>query len=628
MAERHEPGASTPALDASRFTYAHLPAPDYSRPLLEIGGEQRQRLLDILAIIYGAERAEACYPELERIMRVYDAHCTDEVRATRPTLDARNRFSEQDVILITYGDLLTSPGRPPLQVLSDFLHRFMRDSINSIHILPFFPYSSDRGFSIIDYEEVDPRLGTWEDIESMSRAFRLMFDGVFNHASSKSRWFQGFLNGHPEYQDFFVSFNTRDAISDDYLRLILRPRTSDLLTTFRTINGSRFVWTTFSPDQVDLNFRNERVLLRVVEILLHYVRRGADVIRLDAVTYIWRELGTSCAHLRQTHALVQLFRAILDVVAPQVALITETNVPHADNISYFGDGSNEAQMVYNFALPPLVLHTFQTGDVSRLASWARTLTKVSDTATYFNFLSSHDGIGLLGARGILSEAEVLALVDRTVERGGYVSYRSNGDGSQSPYELNITWYSALNPEGQGESQGLQVRRFLAARAIALALMGVPGIYFPTIFGAKNDTDAVLAGAEKRSINRRTFDEASLLTMLDDPDSWVSQVARGMRRLVRRRIQQPAFHPNAAQRILDVGPRALAILRTPASGGPLLAITSVSTAAQVVSLPLADLGSVARRWRDVIGHQTLEADGAWLRLSLEPYEVLWLVEDTL
>lgn len=608
------------------LAFSHLPSPDFSRPLLVVTDDQRRRLLDILTVIYGQHRAEACYPELERVMRVYDAHCTDALRAARARFDPRERFSEKDVILITYGDLLTSPGRPPLQVLADFLHRFMRDAINAVHILPFFPYSSDRGFSIIDYEEVDPRLGSWDDIESMAHDFRLMFDGVFNHASSKSRWFQRFLNGHPDYQGFFVSFNTHDAISDDYLRLILRPRTSDLLTQFHTINGPRFVWTTFSPDQVDLNFRNEQVLLRVVEILLHYVRRGADIIRLDAVTYIWRELGTSCAHLRQTHALVQLFRAILDVVAPQVALITETNVPHADNVSYFGDGANEAQMVYNFALPPLVLHTFHTGDVSRLASWARTLTHVSDTATYFNFLSSHDGIGLLGARGILSEAEVLALVDRAVEHGGFVSYRSNGDGSQSPYELNITWYSALNREGSGESQSVQVRRFLAARAIALALRGVPGIYFPTLFGAKNDTAAVQGGAEKRSINRRTFDEGSLLTMLDDPDCWVSQVARGMRRLVRRRIQQPAFHPNAAQRILDVGRQALGILRVAADGRPLLAITSVSTAAQEVLVPLADLGSASPSWRDVIAHQVVTAEDGQLRLSLGPYEVLWLVED--
>jgi sucrose phosphorylase len=411
-------------------------------------------------------------------------------------------------------------------------------------------------------------------------------------------------------------------VSPDYLRLILRPRTSDLLTPFRTINGTRYVWTTFSPDQVDLNFRNPRVLLRVVEILLTYVRRGADLVRLDAVTYIWRELGTSCAHLRETHALVQLFRAILDVVAPRVGLITETNVPHEDNVSYFGDGSDEAQMVYNFALPPLVLHTFHTGSCATLAAWARTLTKVSDTATYFNFLSSHDGVGLLGARGILTEDEITALVERTVAHGGFVSYRSNGDGTQSPYELNITWYSALNREGSGESQALQVARFLAARAVALALRGVPGIYLPTLFGAKNDTEAVLKGAEKRSINRRTYDEATLMRLLGDPECWVSQVARGMRRLVRQRIEQPAFHPNAEQTVLDLGPSVFGLYRERIGVQHLVALTNACDREVRVRVPVGDIGG-ARLWRDVLSTARYQATEGVLSVALPPYGVAWL-----
>ncbi|HTV03211.1 MAG TPA: alpha-amylase family glycosyl hydrolase, partial [Luteitalea sp.] len=600
----------------------HLPEPDFSRPLLEVSPEHRARLLHILGVMYGAAVAEEQYPELERLLRVYHAHKPPALAVHDAEFVPAERFSQQDVVLITYGDLLTAPGRRPLQVLAAFLRRFMKGAINTVHILPFFPYSSDRGFSIIDYEEVDPRLGSWEDIADLAGEFRLMFDGVFNHASAKSRWFQNFLNGRPGYEDFFVAFSTRDAISADYLRLILRPRTSDLLTPFRTINGTRYVWTTFSADQVDLNFRNPRVLLRVVEILLQYVQRGADLVRLDAVTYIWRELGTSCAHLRETHALVQLFRAILDVVSPRVALITETNVPHVDNISYFGNGADEAQMVYNFALPPLVLHTFHTGSCETLASWARTLVPISDTATYFNFLSSHDGIGLLGARGILSEDQVAALVDRTVDHGGFVSYRSNGDGTQSPYELNITWYSALNRDGGGEPQALQVARFLAARAIALALRGVPGIYLPTLFGARNDTEAVLGGAEKRSINRRTYDEASLMRLLDDRGSWVAQVARGMRRLIRRRIEQPAFHPNATQEVLDLGPGVFALVRERPGVQKLLALTNVTADTVRVQVPIEALGG-ARLWRDVLSKARYQFDGGTLSVRLKPYGVAWL-----
>jgi sucrose phosphorylase len=615
-----------PALLPDRYRRSHRPEPDFSRPLLQVTSEQRRRIVGILEVLYGPHRAEACAAEVERLLKVYHAYKTPEMLA-EPPLPPEERFSERDVILITYGDLITSPGKTPLRALSDFLDLFMRGAVNTVHILPFFPYTSDRGFSITDYQEVDPRLGTWDEIDVLSRRFRLMFDGVFNHASAKSRWFQRFLNGRPGYEDFFVAFGTRDAIDPDHLRLILRPRTSDLLTPFQTIHGPRWVWTTFSPDQVDLNFRNERVLLRVVDILLDYVRRGADIIRLDAVTYIWRELGTRCAHLLQTHALVKLFRAVLDVAAPQVAIVTETNVPHEDNVGYFGDGADEAQMVYNFALPPLVLHTFQTGRCERLRTWAAALRRVSATATYFNFLDSHDGIGLSGARGILTGGEIDALVQRAQAHGGLVSYRADGDGGQSPYELNVTWYSALNREDAGEPQSLQVDRFLASRAIALVLMGVPGVYLPSLFGAKNDTAAVLGGSGNRSINRKTIDEAALVDALRDRHSWVHEVAVRFRRMVRRRIATAAFHPNAAQRVLDAGDAVFAVLRGGAGGvPPVLALTNVTAEPQEAVFAREHLGTAAAVWLDRITGRERRADHGVLRVALRPYEVVWLTPD--
>lgn len=613
---------------APGYLRAHRPEPDYTRPLLEVRPDQRERIVSLLEVLYGRETAKRWWPEFLRVMRVYWAHKTDEMIADDASFRPEERFTERDVVLITYGDLLTCEKRTPLRVLGDFVNVLMRGAINTVHILPFFPYSSDRGFSIVDFEEVDPRLGKWEDIEELGQHVRLMFDGVFNHVSSKSRWFQNFLNGDPEFQDFFIAFNTKDAIDPDHLRLILRPRASDLLTPFHTIGGRRFVWTTFSPDQIDLNYRNPRVLLAIVAILLLYVRRGADLVRLDAVTYVWRELGTRCVHLRETHALVQLFRAILDVVSPQVAVITETNVPHEDNVSYFGDGTNEAQMVYNFALPPLVLHTFHTGSCARLAGWARTLHHVSDTATYFNFLASHDGIGLLGAQGILSAVEIDALVARCYRHGGLVSFRSVGDGTRSPYELNITWYSALNNSSASESQALQVDRFIAARSIAFVLRGVPSIYLPSLFGAKNDTEAVLAGKEARAINRRTMDEEALFELLQDRQSWVHQVAARFRRLLRRRMATPAFHPNADQTIVSAGDHVFAVRRETRDGRHrVLALTNVTAAEQTVSLAPDATGSAARSWRDLLSGRTYSsAADQSLGLTLRPYGILWLTPE--
>ena len=611
-----------------RAADAHLPEPDYSRPLLQIPGVHRDRILAHLTTLYGPVRASSCYVEIERLMRVYYAHKTPASIEADRAADPAQRFTEQDVVLITYGDLVFQEGKVPLCALHDFLRTYMQGAINTVHILPFFPSSSDRGFAIVDYEEVDPRMGTWQDIEELSDHFRLMFDGVFNHASSKSQLFQRFLNGHPGYEDVVVAFNTRDAIHPDYLRLILRPRTSSLLTPFRTINGTRFVWTTFSPDQVDLNFRNEQVLQRVVEILLYYVRRGADIVRLDAVTYIWREIGTACAHLVETHALVKLFRAILDVVAPQVAIVTETNVPHADNIGYFGDGADEAQMVYNFALPPLVLHAFHRSDASALTAWASSLQHVSDTATYFNFLASHDGVGLLGARGVLPDAEIDFLVAKIREHGGLVSYRDSGDGTPSPYELNVTWWNAVNRDDAEEPIGLQVDRFLATRAVSLSLRGVPGIYLPSLFGARNDTQTALASKDNRSINRKTIQVEPLVAMLSDRRSWVRQVATRFRRLLKRRAKQPAFHPNADQTVLDVGSSTFALVRTadPAIGALVLVLVNVTPHPQAVTVPLASVGSHAPLWRDTLSLRHVKASADALHVSLRPYDILWLVPE--
>jgi sucrose phosphorylase len=613
---------SPPVFEARR----HLPAPDYEQPPLEVSPAQRDQLLGLLTRIYGHETAESCYPELHRMMRVYWAHKTPAMRAAEREAKLSARFDERDIVLITYGDLLASPGRRPLEALGDFVSRFMHGAINTLHLLPFYPYSSDRGFAVIDFQEVDPRLGSWDDIERLGERFRLMFDGVFNHVSSKSRWFQRFLNGRPGYDSYFVAFTTHEAITKDHLSHILRPRTSDLLTPFRTLEGLRWVWTTFGPDQVDLNFRNPEVLLRVVEVLLLYVRRGADIIRLDAVTYLWRELGTRCAHLGETHAIVQLLRAVLDVVAPRVALITETNVPHADNVAYFGDGWNEAQLVYNFALPPLTLHTFLAGDSSRLADWARSLTTPSPASTYFNFLDSHDGIGLLGAQGLLSEAEIAAMVRRVEEYGGLVSYRAAGDGGTSPYELNVTWYSALNREDGGEDVDLQVARFVASRSIALALAGVPGIYLPSLFGSKNDLEAVRAGEGARAINRDTVDVPALEALLRDPRSWVSKVARRFGRLIRRRVASPAFHPQAAQIVHDGHPHVFAVSRVTADGRRLLALTNVTQREQIFQISREELGGGSPSWTDLLSHRRVAVSAAGLELRLGPYAVSWLAPD--
>ena len=575
-------------------------------------------LTDHLTFLYGADKSPQYFERVQKIMEGY--------RGRIPAHDAS--LTERDSILITYGDQVQMPGENPLQTLSAFCRQNLTGVVNGIHILPFYPWTSDDGFSVVDYRKVDPDLGDWDDISSMQSHFRLMFDGVINHISSQSDWFKAFLNDDPHYCDYFVVVDGSPDLSQ-----VVRPRALPLLTTFKTPSGEKHVWTTFSDDQIDLNFQNPEVLLEILDILLMYVEQGATFIRLDAIAYLWKEIGTSCIHLPQTHRVIQFLRTALNDLAPHVHLITETNVPHIDNISYFGNGTNEAQMVYNFALPPLTLHTFRTGDARILSDWVRTLTLPSEHVTFFNFLASHDGIGLNPARGILSSADIEALVEKTLEHGGLVSYKHNSDGTQSPYEMNINYFDALsNPqsalptpssaegrpprtaaEADYESLDLQIDRFMAAQAIMLSLVGLPGIYFHSLFGSRGWLEGVKQTGRNRTINREKCDLDSLQRELADPQSLRARVFTRFRQLLSARSSSPAFHPHGTQKVLDVHPSVFALERSsPDQKSRVLCLHNVSPQRINIS---THYGSAL----DLFTGQPLQVS----QISLDAYQILWI-----
>ena len=427
--------------------------------------------LNLISSIYGDKQAAPILDHLDSLI----AHF-------RPLLASGRHahLTHQDAILITYGDMIKKDGQPHLQTLNRFLSENIRGIINTIHILPFYPWSSDDGFSVIDYLAVDPALGDWNDVAGLRQNFRLMFDAVINHISQESDWFHRFLNREEPYVNYFKEV---DPATD--LSAVFRPRALPLLTPVETADGTKHVWTTFSADQIDLNYESPDLLLEVMRVLLTYVQHGATLIRLDAIGFMWKVPGTRSLHLPQTHAIIQLMRLVLDEVAPDVLLVTETNVPHAENISYFGNGYNEAQMVYNFSLPPLLMHAIHTGNATYLNQWAATLETPSDRTTFFNFCASHDGVGVTPARGILPAAEIEKMAERVEALGGRVSYKTNSDGSQSAYELNISYLNGLGVPEAEESDGLKAKRFLLSQAIMLALRGVPGIYFHSLFGSEN-----------------------------------------------------------------------------------------------------------------------------------------------
>jgi glucosylglycerate phosphorylase len=520
--------------------------------------------------IYNADLVVKVSPRLQNLVEQYRG---------RIPIPANSSITERDSFLITYVDQVRDSDQPPLQSLRKFCETHLRGVISGIHILPFFPWSSDDGFSVMDYRAVDPSLGNWHDVEQLGNSFRLMFDGVINHASVRGNWFQAFLEDELPYRNYFLTVEGNPDLSQ-----VVRPRAQPLLTKFQTVTGTRHVWTTFSRDQADLDYHNPDVLLQMIDILLMYAERGAQLIRLDAIAYLWKEIGTTCIHLPQTHAIVQLLRAVLNDVAPHVYLITETNVLHADNITYFGDGNNEAQMVYNFALPPLVLHTFRTGDSSVLSQWAAELKPPSERTAFFNFLASHDGIGLNPARGILSQADIDALVEQTLAHGGLISYKCDQDGTRTPYELNINYFDALSNPNRDEPVSLKIDRFIAAQAIMLSLRGVPGIYFHSLFGSHSWAAGVQATHLNRTINRQKLVRSNLEAELADSSSFRSQVFHRLRRLLLQRASCVAFHPNNEQSILNLGPGVFGVLReSPDHVQNMLCLINVTERRQLVSL---------------------------------------------
>ena len=445
-------------------------------------------------------------------------------------------LSEKDVILITYGDQVTRHHEASLQTLNEFMNSYLDGIINSVHILPFYPSSSDGGFSVVNYSRVDPRMGSWREIDAISAKYRLMVDGVINHVSQYSDWFKAYLAGDVYFKDFFIDMDPGIDLSQ-----VVRPRATPILSEFVDDEGKiHNIWTTFSKDQVDLNYKNHRVLRNVLDALFYYVEKGATLIRLDAIAFVWKEVGTECVHLSQTHELIQLMREVIHEVAPEVIIITETNVPHHENVSYFGSGDDEAQMVYNFALPPLLIHSLLHGDTTRLTEWAKTLHLPSDKVCFFNFTASHDGIGMRPVHGILTDEEIDFMIAKVSEHGGLVSYRANSDGSESAYELNSTYIDALtHPD---EDDQIRRQRMLVSQAAVLAMPGVPGIYFNSLVGTRNYHEGVKHTGINRTINREKFNIDWLESELSAEGSLAKSVFQSYRRLISIRINEASFNP--------------------------------------------------------------------------------------
>jgi sucrose phosphorylase len=568
-----------------------------------------QKLLAHLKNIYGEERA----PELfERLIELITLHLgRRKYRQSNTAL-----WDEKASILITYGDSVLYPGTDPLPSLKQFLDKRLRGVFSLVHLLPFYPFSSDGGFAVTDYRAVNPDLGTWDDIDELQENFTLMFDMVLNHISREHLWFVQFLHGEKPGRDYVIEVDPKANLS-----MVVRPRSTPLLSRVRTPAGLHHVWATFSNDQIDLNYANPDLLLEMIDLLLFYIRNGAKAVRLDAVAFVWKEIGTSCIHLPQTHEIVKLFRTLMERVEPDVILLTETNVPHAENISYFGD-SDEANMIYQFVLPPLLLYSIHNETSRVLIDWAKSLESenLPPGCAYLNFTASHDGVGLRPLEGIVPDEEVDRLLADMHDRGAFVSTRTTTEGRDRPYELNISYFDAFRIPGS-ERDPWHVCRFLLSQTLPLSLRGIPAVYINAITAAPNDILGVERSSITRNINRRKWDGLELEKLIDSPITETGQVFHEyVRRLqIRRGIK--AFHPDAPQQILDLPDGLFGLQRTSLDAKQqILALHNLTSQPKTV-----ELETLTGRTGDF--HDLLHPEPADIEqgmLYLRPYKTVWLL----
>ena len=525
------------------------------------------------------------------------------------------KWDEASCMLITYADSLSSDDASPLASLARFYHQHLSSVIDTVHILPFFPSGGDDGFSVIDYKTVEPQFGCWSDINALASSARIMADLVINHGSAQSTWFQKFLDSQAPEKNYFMNVDDQFDTSQ-----VVRPRAHPLLRTVETADGPKQIWCTFSEDQVDFDFGNPELLLEFIDIILFYLEHGVKLLRLDAVGFLYKKSGTKCLNLPETHAIIRLLRHITDLIADDVVVVTETNLPNQENLSYFGN-SNEAHWIYNFPLPPLLVYTLLFADSTALRRWSMSMPPSLHGTAYLNFISSHDGIGMRPAEGILTDTQTSQMVDRLQSNGSLFSWRAVAGQEKKVYEANITLFSALEKTDSDPEGALSIERYLAAYTLMFGLEGVPAIYINSLFGAENDLKGAEESQMNRRINREKWNEAALSSRLQDLTQREGMIFSKLRSLLNLRSRQSAFHPNATQFTLQVETSFFGVWRQSQDRRQsIFAVTNLTTEPQDLDRQLINLIDT-EDWVDLISGDAIPLEAS--HITFAPYQTVWI-----
>ena len=567
-----------------------------------------KRLNFIYRAIISEEKTLQYSKKINKLINIY--------KDKEPKNSTKDYWSENTMLLITYADRINRGlSGKTLNDFGKFYKQYLEKFINSIHFLPFFPSSGDGGFSVKNHNDVDKAYGTWEDIQSLSKKANIMTDLVLNHSSSKGDWYKNFLDDkNPGKNYFYVVDKNYDCSK------VVRPRDHDLLTEIELQNKKKFLWCTFSHDQIDLNFKNPDVLLEFIRLILKLSSYGIKIFRLDAVAFIWKQPGTTCLNLSQTHEIIKLLRDIVDQLDKNLIIVTETNLPKQENLSYFGK-NDEAHWIYNFSLPPLIVNTFLFEDSVALTKWSMKMPPAQLGNAYLNFIASHDGIGMRPAEGVLSDKEIKKMLQRLKKNGSKFSMRKLSNNEEKVYEANISLFNALQFTDSDLKGKFALKRFIAAHCIILAIEGVPAFYFNSLFATKNDEETFASTGVKRNLNRYKWHYSTLVNLIKTNNTIEKNCYETFKKLISIRKIQPAFHPNATQFTLNLDKNIFAVWRQSRDRKQsIFALTNVSS--KTIKLNTNKINLIDdEQWFDLLSQETKITDDQYIKLM--PFQSLWI-----
>jgi sucrose phosphorylase len=500
----------------------------------------RLRLSKLLESIYKDHTTEELNFICNQLLQILDDFSE---KSRYEEISEDKKWDESYAVLITYADGVYKKGEATLVTLRELLSKYFGSLSKVVHILPFLKSTSDGGFAVSSHKSIDEKFGSWEDLNSISNKHFLMADLVLNHVSSSHPWVQQFIKcQEPGLSNVFSPSQDLDW------KNVIRPRSSSLFSQINTEDGQKQVWTTFGPDQVDLNWLNPKMTVEFLHLIITYLSNGIKWLRLDAVGFIWKESGTTCLHLPKAHSIVKILRILLNDLLKDGVLITETNVPQKENLSYLIP-EDEADMAYNFPLPPLLLEAIITSRADILNSWICDWPELPETTTLFNFTASHDGVGLRALEGLMNEQRIKDLLINCEKRGGLVSHRRLSNGVDKPYELNISWWSAMEDPGR-DSNRFQYERFLLTQLFVMSLKGVPAFYLPALLASENDIKNFSMTGQRRDLNREKFKSENLAAVFKNPESNANKNLRYLRSAMDVRAKLPQFHPQSQMECLS------------------------------------------------------------------------------